>query len=64
MCFIKDDLDHFEEKYAKGYTDFLVKKVRPKKNWSDRSQIHNTARDSFSFSVWVLGTYPTDHSYL
>jgi hypothetical protein len=31
MCFIKDELDHFDEKFAKSYTDFLVKKVRPKK---------------------------------
>jgi hypothetical protein len=31
MCFIKDELDHFDEKFAKSYTDFLVKNVRPKK---------------------------------
>jgi hypothetical protein len=28
MYVIKDELNHFEEKFAKNYTDFLIKKIR------------------------------------
>jgi hypothetical protein len=55
MCFIKDELDHFDEKFAKSCTDFLVKKVRPKKTdpTGARSTTQLVTGFPFLFESWV-----------
>ncbi len=53
MYFIKDELDYFDEKFAKSCTDFLVKKVRPTDPTGARSTTLLVTGFLFLFEYWV-----------